>query len=815
MIKKYRVSGMTCAACKNAVEKAASKVEGVTNSVVNLTTDTLAFNIDENKFIETDLQKAVIKAGYGFEGEIEDNRKIRIAVKGMTCTACALSIEKTLDATKGIKYARVKIDDELLQIEYNNSFINLTEIKEKIKLLGYEPGDQVEFKSDYYHEKEKELKNDKYKLIIALIFVIPLLYISMGHMVGLSIPDFIKPENNAFLYTLFQLIFTLPVIYIGRDFYSNGFKRIVRLDPNMDSLIAVGTSAAFFYGLYSFISIIGGNTNGWEDLYFESAAVIIILIMFGKYLEKRAKTKTGDAIRKLMDLTPKRATLIVDGKEKIISIDEVQIDNVLLVRPGEKIPVDGDIISGRAVIDESMLTGESIPVEKNENDHVFAATVNGNTAFKMNAKKVGLETMLSRIITLVENAQLSKAPIARLADKIAGVFVPVVIMIALISGIAWLISGETFTFSMKIFITVLVIACPCALGLATPTAIMVSTGKGASMGILIKSAQALENAHKIDTVLLDKTGTITYGKPEVLSLKVLEDALKDDVEAMVYAVESLSEHPISKAIIDYSKGIDTSKYEVLDFEAISGSGLRAIINGEEIVIGNERMLEEKKIEYDHKSDNAATNIFVVIKNHVVAVYEVADEIRDESVQAISMMKDNDLKVYMLTGDNSIVAKSIADKAGVDRFYSEILPKDKQDIVKELKNEGKRVMMVGDGINDAPALALADVGLSIGQGTDIAIESADIILMKNNIIDVVKTIDLSKKTIRNIKQNLFWAFFYNMLGIPIAAGVLYIFGGPLLSPMIAAGAMAFSSVSVVSNALRLKRYKFEQIVLTNL
>ena len=808
MVYKYRISGMTCVACKRTVETAAAGVGGVDEANVNLTDDSLIVNVDNDLYDESKLTKAIEKSGYGFAGRIEDTTIARLSVKGMTCAACSLSIEKTLESLDGIKSARVNLADELLIVEYLSEKIRLSDIKEKIKWLGYEPSDITTDRTDSYHSKKlAELAKDKRRLILAFIFTIPLFYISMGHMAGLYIPPVIMPESYPLAFTGIQFLLTMPVLILARQFYINGFKRIFHLDPNMDSLIAIGTSAAFIYSFYSLVAVMFGNHHKWMDLYFETAAVILTLILLGKYLESRAKTRTGDAIRKLMDLSPKTATIIIDGKEQIIPADEVIEGNILIIKPGDRIPVDGIIDEGSAVIDESMLTGESQPADKQSGDKVFAGTVNKNKSFKMKAKGVGAETVLANIIRLVESAQISKAPIARIADKIAGIFVPVVIALALFSSAAWFISGKDISFSLTILISVLVIACPCALGLATPTAIMVGTGKGAELGILIKSAEALENAYKTKTVVLDKTGTITKGKPKVLLFEPLNGFDKEEVLKIALACEKRSEHPVSEAIIEYAKQFDASGYIVEDFTAISGFGLSARVNGKNVSIGNEKLMREELPEFSYESKNAVSEIFVLIGKVPAGVFEIADTIREDSRAAVRMFFQNGIETIMLTGDKKSVAQDIADKTGIKRFYSEVMPKDKADIINALKSDGDTVMMVGDGINDAPALALADVGVSVGQGTDIAIESADIVLMKNSLVSVVTAIDLSRKTIRNIKQNLFWAFIYNILGIPVAAGALYVFGGPLLNPMIAALAMAFSSVSVVTNALRLKKYKY--------
>jgi Cu+-exporting ATPase len=580
----------------------------------------------------------------------------------------------------------------------------------------------------------------------------------------------------------------------------------------MDSLIAIGTGAAVLYGIYAVIRILRGDHSQAMNLYFESAGVIITLIMLGKYLEMLSKGRTGEAIKKLMGLKPKTARVIINGVEKEIAIEDVEVGSVVIVRPGESIPVDGVILEGNSAVDESMLTGESLPVEKGPKDKVVGASINKNGYIKFEATQVGKDTVLSQIIRFVEEAQGSKAPIAKLADIIASYFVPTVMIIAIISGLAWFISGKSTTFSLSIFISILVIACPCALGLATPTAIMVGTGKGAENGVLIKNGEALEIAHNINTVVFDKTGTITEGKPKVTDIIVTNGESADEILLYAASAEVASEHPLGEAIVEEAKDRDLSLLPFSDFESLPGQGIKVKVENEEILIGNRRLLENFGVdnnlenEAEELSKQGKTTMYIVISRKLVGVIAVADVVKENSRRTVDLLHKMGIEVAMITGDNHLVAEAISKNVGIDRVLAEVFPQDKAEEVKKLQEEGRKVAFVGDGINDAPALAQADIGIAIGSGTDIAMESADIVLMKSDLLDVVTAIHLSKRTITNIKQNLFWAFIYNTAGIPIAAGLLYLFGGPLLNPMIAGGAMAFSSVSVVLNALRLKRFK---------
>ena len=621
--------------------------------------------------------------------------------------------------------------------------------------------------------------------------------------------------THATTFAMVQLILTLPVLYVGREFFTVGFKALFKGHPNMFSLVALGTSAAFVYSLYGTVMIFLGDTSFTMALYYESAGVILTLIALGKYFEAVSQGKTSDAIKKLMGLAPKTAHILRDGAEIEVPVDAVQLDDIVIVRPGDKIPVDGVIVSGSSSVDEAMLTGESLPVEKKVGDAVIGASINKNGSFQFKATKVGKETALAQIIQLVEDAQGSKAPIAQLADKISGVFVPIVIGLAVLSGLAWFFLGqESWIFALTINISVLVIACPCALGLATPTAIMVGTGKGAENGVLIKSGDALETTHKIQTIVFDKTGTITEGKPVVTDILVADSALSEaELLTLAASAEQGSEHPLGEAIVGAAKERQLPLAEGSDFSAIPGHGIRVTVNERVLLLGNIKLMKEEGIELstfvqqaDRLAEEGKTPMFVAKDGSFAGIIAVADTVKDSSQTAIARLHKMGIEAVMITGDNKRTAEAIAKQVGIDRVLSEVLPEDKALEVKKLQAEGKKVAMVGDGINDAPALAQADVGIAIGSGTDVAMESADIVLMRSDLMDVPTAVELSKATIKNIKENLFWAFAYNTLGIPVAMGVLHLFGGPLLSPMIAAAAMSFSSVSVLLNALRLKGFK---------
>ena len=733
-------------------------------------------------------------------------------VTGMSCASCARTVENALNKNEDIK-ASVNIATEKVNIEYDENKYNFEKIKKIVENSGYGLVETLseEQKMQMYEDKIKSLKN---KLILAAVFAIPLMYISMGHMMGIHLPDILNPKKNAAIYSIVQLLLTIPVVYAGKDFFIHGFKNLVRKSPTMDSLIAMGASAAIIYSLYATYMTITVDPEYHMNLYFESAGTIITLILLGKLLEARTKGQTSSAIKKLIGLQPKKAKIIENGVEKEVLIENIKVGDIIVVKPGEKIAVDGKIVNGNTSVDESMITGESIPVSKNIGDKVIGGSINKNGSIQFEATEIGKDTVLSQIIKLVEEAQGSKAPISRMADIVAGYFVPIVIMIATITGIVWFISGSGLTAALTFFISVLVIACPCALGLATPTSIMVGTGKGAENGILIKSGEALETAHKIKTVVLDKTGTITKGKPVLTDLKVYNSFNENEILQLAASAENNSEHPLAEAIVNGAKEKNVEFKQYDKFRAMPGYGIRATIDEKEIQIGNRKLMASRKIsteaaekDYEILSNEGKTPMFISVNNELAGLIAVADVVKETSKEAVEKMHKLGLRVIMLTGDNEKTAKYIAKEVGIDRVIAEILPFQKSEEVKKLQEAGEFVAMVGDGINDSPALAQANVGIAIGSGTDVAIESADIVLIRNDLNDVAGAIALSKATITNIKENLFWAFFYNVIGIPFAAGIFYaFFNGPKLDPMIAAFAMSLSSVSVLMNALRLKFFK---------
>lgn len=745
-------------------------------------------------------------------------------VTGMTCSACSAHVEKSVKKLDGIKSVNVNLLQNSMSVEYDEGILSDDNIIKAVSDSGYGAnvkGDNKGIEKINTNTAEEELKSMKFRLIVSFVFLIPLMYISMGHMVGLWVPHFLHGAKNGVAFAFTQFLLTLPIMYVNRKYFIVGFKTLFKGAPNMDSLIAIGSGAAVLYGIYTIYAmshaIAWGNiTLAGEyvmNLYFESAAMILALITLGKFLEARSKGKTSQAIAKLMDLAPKIAVVIRDNKEVEVGIESVIAGDIVVVRPGQSIPVDGIILEGSSSIDESAITGESIPVDKNIGENVIGGTVNKSGYFKFKATQVGENTTLSKILQLVEEASSSKAPIAKLADKVSGIFVPVVISIAVLATIVWLLLGYDFGFALSIGIAVLVISCPCALGLATPTAIMVGTGKGAENGILIKSAESLETAHSINTIVLDKTGTITLGKPEVTDIITADNVDTKDLLQIAASIEKASEHPLADAIIKKAKNDDIELIKSDYFKAIAGEGIEGSINNKKIFAGNIKLMKNSNINLgefaqtgDKLAEQGKTPLFFADENQFLGIIAVADVIKESSPQAVKEFINLGIDVIMLTGDNEKTAKSIGNKAGIKNVIAQVLPQDKEAVVRKLQEEGKKVAMVGDGINDAPALMRADVGVAIGAGTDIAIESADIVLMKSDLMDAVGAIKLSKAVIRNIKQNLFWAFFYNTLGIPLAAGLLYLPFGLKLNPMFGAFAMSLSSVCVVSNALRLKFFK---------
>lgn len=742
------------------------------------------------------------------------NQEVTLNIEGMTCASCSAAVERVTRKLPGVISSEVNLTTNKAHIVYDPAQVKLADIKLKIEKAGFVPKDiEKEDRNAQWQEQQEKLKKQKRRLIATICLAVPLLYISMGHMipVNLPLPEILNMHHHPLNFALVQLILTMLILWNGRKFYIVGFKTLFRGHPNMDSLVAIGTGSAFLYSLAMTVQI-PTNPASVENLYYESAAVVVTLIMLGKFMEARSKGKTSEAIKKLMELAPDTAILLREDKEIEVRVEEVVPGDILLVKPGSKVPLDGIVEEGSSSVDESMLTGESIPVEKGKGDEVIGGSMNFNGALKVQVSHVGEETTLSRIIQMMEDAQGKKAPISKLADTVAGYFVSAVMAIAVIAAVAWALAGHDIQFVLTIFVSVLVIACPCALGLATPTAIMVGTGLGAGHGILIKSGEALETTHKVSTVVLDKTGTITEGKPKVV--EVLSYTMEaDELLRRAASCERSSEHPLGVAIVEGAREKGLELLQADGFRSLTGKGIEAVLDGQYYAIGNRKMLEELKLPtdgYDMAAKTAAgrgqTPMYVVIDRKLEGIICVADTIKETSREAVEQLKSLGIHVAMLTGDNKLTAEYIGAQAGVDEVFAEVLPGEKSDVVKYFQREGQVVMMVGDGINDAPALVQADIGAAIGNGSDIALESSDIVLMKSDLRDVYKAIRLSRATIRNIKQNLFWAFFYNSLGIPVAAGLLYALGGPLLNPIFAGLAMSFSSVSVVGNALRLKKLK---------
>lgn len=744
--------------------------------------------------------------------------KQKYDVMGMTCSACSAHVDKAVRHLDGVQDVNVNLLSNCMVVDYDENKVTDAMIQKAVEDAGYKAA--LETQSVQAQKQEETVDNKKRSLILSFVFLIPLFYISMGHMMGAPLPSFLVGESNMMVFALTQLFLTLPVMYINRGYFQRGFKSLWHRSPNMDTLIAMGSLAAAIYSIYA-IFMMGYDLGHGQihqahqymmQLYFESAAMILTLISLGKYLESRSKKKTTEAIEKLIHLMPSVATIFKDGQEKEVPIEDVQVGDIVVVKSGQSIPLDGVIIEGQTSIDESMITGESLPVDKTVNDRVIGATMNVEGYIQVQVTHTSQEATLSQIIELVEEASSSKAPIAKLADRISGIFVPVVIVISLITFILWMTLGQqTFHFALTCAIAVLVISCPCALGLATPTAIMVGTGKGAQLGILIKSAENLELLSKAQSIVLDKTGTITQGKPQVTQIEALHMS-EDELLTLAASIENSSQHPLAKAIVAYAKEKKISLQKVEQFEMLSGKGLKGWIHGKMILSGNQRLMKEHDIDLSsveklalQLSNQGKTPLYYAYDGQIIGLIVVSDVLKQTSAKAIEQLKAMGLSVYMLTGDNRLTANAIGQELGI-QVIAEVLPQDKEKHIRDLQAQNQRVIMVGDGINDAPALMRADVGIAMTSGTDIAMDSADIVLMKNDLLDVVNAIELSHAVLKNIKENLFWAFFYNVIGIPIAAGLFYPFFGWLLDPMFGAAAMSLSSVFVVSNALRLRFFK---------
>ena len=821
MSQEYAVQGLSCASCAHAVEVALQAVTGVKSAQVNLATEKVSLET-EGSVSPLDLQAAVQAAGYDLVlPQVTQN----FALTGMSCASCAANIESAVSSLPEVSAASVNLATEVLSVTYQPGAINEEIICQTVAEAGYQAqvlADQAGASQAQIQQEADQAAQAKASHQAALwrrfwqsaIFALPLLCLAMAEMVGLTLPTWLSHRGGGQLFVSLQLALTLPILWLGRSFFLNGFKHLVKGHPNMDSLVALGTSAAVAYSLYSSIQVWLGNHHAAMSLYYESAGVILTLVTLGKYFEARSKGQTSAAIQALIKLAPQEAQVLRDGQEVTLPLDQVQVGDLVRVRPGQKIPVDGRVVEGQSWVDESMLTGESLPVAKKVGDQVVGASLNQQGSLIVETDKIGQDTTLAQIIHLVQAAQGSKAPIAQLADRVSAVFVPVVMTLALVAGLAWyLIGGQSWAFALTITIAVLVIACPCALGLATPTAIMVGTGKGAEQGILIKSGTALEMAHQVNAVVLDKTGTLTQGQPQVTDVLPLTGWTSDQLLALAAAAEVNSEHPLGQAIVAGARERDLALPEVTDFQSLTGFGIQVRVDQVTYYLGNRRLMQEQGLDLDQADDQAAalaaggkTPIYVGTREELLGLIAVADPLKETSPEAVRRLKAMGLQVIMLTGDNAKTAQALAAEAGIDQVISDVLPADKAQVVADLQAKGLKVAMVGDGINDAPALAQADVGLAIGRGTDVAIESADMVLMGSDLTSVSTAIKLSQATIRNIKENLFWAFAYNVLGIPVAMGVLHLFGGPLLNPMLAGAAMSFSSVSVIVNALRLRRFK---------
>ncbi|NPV88412.1 heavy metal translocating P-type ATPase [Coprothermobacteraceae bacterium] len=811
--RTYKVEGMTCAACVNAVERAVSKVNGVKNVVVNLVTGSMTVELDEGDLTDDAIVAAVERAGYKAKPENTAQLEVTLLVEGMTCSACAAAVEKAVSRLDGVTEATVNLVTNKATIRFDPNRTNLRAIKRAIEQAGYKPSDAVEEEVDAHQtEQEREMRHLLKAFAISAAFSLPVLVLSMAHMVGLTLPPIPSPHDSPLTYSITLLLLTVPVLIAGSRFYVVGLKSLLRGSPNMDSLVALGTGTAFVYSLANTILVAQGHHEWVNHLYYESAAVIITMVLLGKYLEARSKSRASSAIKKLANLAPKTAILLNEGVEQEVPASELMPGDIVLIKPGTAIPADGTVVAGTSYVDESMLTGESMPVEKAPGSIVYGGTVNSNGALHVKVDRAGRDTVLAQIIRMVEEAQASKAPIQRLADRVSGIFVPTVMGVALVSSLAWLLTGASVSFALRILVSVLVIACPCALGLATPTAILVGSGRGAELGILFKSAAALEALGSVDVVVFDKTGTLTQGKPVVTD--VISFGQVDDSEMLRLAasVERTSEHPLAVAIVEAAANRGLNLEQCTEFTSVPGMGASGVVNGRRVSVGNQRLVSARDYEpyiqqVEQLAQQGKTVVLVVVDGYLAGAIALSDTLKSSAPAAVRELRALGLKTVLLTGDRRPSAEAIARAVGVDEVIAEVMPQHKADVIAQLIKSGNKVAMVGDGINDAPALATADVGIAVRQGTDIAMESADVILMNSDPAQVATAVLLSRRTVQIIKQNLFWAFFYNVMGIPVAAGLLYALGFKLLlSPMVAGTAMAFSSVSVVTNALRIKRFE---------
>ena len=819
-----KIKGMHCAACSSRIERVVGGLAGVEQASVNLATETIALRWDETILSLADIAERINDLGFELVEAEEQSARVELAITGMHCAACSSRIERVVAGLAGVKSCTVNLAAETCQLQYVPGQVTVRAVSETIAQLGFEarlqepPTQQQRLQQD--EQRRGQLASQGQRLVPTFLLALAIMVVSMGPMLGLPLPTSIQPSSSPLLHGLLQLLLLLPVLWLGRHFYQLGLPALWRRQPTMDSLIAVGTGAALVYSCWNVVEIALGvePVAKAHDLYFESAAMLIALVSLGKYLEARAKVKTGEAISQLMELAPAEALLLKDGEQQLIPVQEILQGDHLLVRQGGRVPVDGVVLSGSSRVDEAMLTGESEPVRKEQGDQLFGGTLNRHGALTMEAVKVGQDTMLARIISLVQEAQGSKAPIANLADRLSLYFVPAVMAIAVLAGLAWYVVGDaSFTFSLRIFIAVLVIACPCAMGLATPTSIMVGTGRGAQLGVLLKNGEVLERAGQVHTIVFDKTGTLTHGKPSLSDYVACPGSMeRQELLRLVATAESRSEHPLAEALLQAASDEGVAPVELRNFVSLPGQGVEAEVGpGLQVLVGNHGLLASRQVQgldttVEQQAEQLArdgkTALFVAVDGRLQAVLGVADQLKAETAATVAALTAMGLELIMLTGDNQRTAQAVARQAGLEQVVAQVLPEQKDAQVVRLREQGKVVAMVGDGINDAPALARADVGIAMGTGIDVAIESADVVLMKGDLRGVLAVISLSRATMKNIRQNLFWAFAYNVVGIPVAAGLLYIFGGPTLNPMIAGAAMALSSVSVVSNALRLRFFQ---------